>query len=38
MPDYYRRVKSSMQALGKERFAQLDDLLDAVQLGIKAFD
>jgi len=27
-----------MQALGKERFAELDDLLDGVQEGIKAFD
>jgi DNA-binding MarR family transcriptional regulator len=38
IPDYYRRVKASMQALGKERFAELDDLLDRVQEGIKAFD
>jgi len=38
IPDYYRRVKASMQALGKERFAELDDLLDGVQEGIKAFD
>lgn len=38
MPDYYLRLKASMKPLGAARYAQLNELLDAVQAGISAFE
>lgn len=38
MPDYYRRLNLSMTQVGKARYQQLHELLDALQNGIQAFE
>ena len=38
MPDYYQRVNQSMAGLGAKQFQQLDEILDAIQTGIRAFE
>lgn len=36
MPDYYRRVRRCMQALGEKKRAQFEQMLDLINLGIPA--